>query len=172
VGRDGGPDVVVIRVRGMAITDKFLVTGSGGAGNAIAIWDLSTLALVKQFSPVRGSPSIYALLVNGKFIFSATYANTIDIWDMETGQTVDKLIGHSAAVYSLCLLSEFRLVSCSYDGTIRIWDLRTNRCIQNLIRQKTSLECVAAHPDGKQFYSAASDGTISAYGPVPIAENI
>ena len=151
----------------MTISGKFLITASGGAGNAISIWDLSTLALMKQFSPPRGSPSIYSTVVSGKYIYSATYANTIDIWDIETGQSVDKLIGHSAAVYSLCLLSEFRLVSCSYDGTIRIWDLRTNRCIQNLIRHKNSLECVAAHPDGLQFFSAASDGTISAYGPIP-----
>ena len=151
----------------MALFGNFLVTGSGGAGNAISIWDLTTLASVKQFSPPRGSPSIYALVIFGKYIFSATYANTIDIWDIATGQCVDKLIGHSAAVYGLCLLNDSRLVSCSYDGTIRVWDLRTNRCIQNLIRQKTSLECVVAHTDGVQFFSGSSDGSISAYAPAP-----
>lgn len=151
----------------MAVSGDLLITGSGGAGNAIAIWNLNSLKLKLHFSPPKGSPSIYALVVSGRFIFSATYANTIDIWDMESSGCVDRLIGHSAAVYGLCLLSENRLASCSYDGTIRIWDLATHRCIQNLIRQKTSLESIVAHPDGLHFFSGASEGTISAYGPAP-----
>jgi E3 ubiquitin-protein ligase TRAF7 len=149
-------------VRGMVISEGSLFTGSGGA-SAIMRWSIDMLELASTFTGERSSPSIYSLEVCGNLLASATYANTIELWDIREERLIDKLIGHSGAVYGLCMLSRNRLVSCSYDTSTRIWDLNTRRCLQSQLRHKSSVESVCAHPNKQSFFTCSADLTIGVF---------
>ena len=48
--------------------------------------------------------------------------NTINIWNLQTGELLSTLKGHSGTVYSVAIAPEGKiLVSGSADETIKIW---------------------------------------------------
>ena len=74
-----------------------------------------------------------------QLVFSASLDSTIRIWELpspdrdpygsyDPSLSVQKLIGHSEAIWDLCLLpnqssgqSQSRLASASADGTVKVW---------------------------------------------------
>ena len=77
------------------------------------------------------------------------------VWDVKTGQTVRRFIGHDAfGVNCVKFLlghsnEESVIVSCGFDRCVKFWDLRSNR-------QHEAMETV-----GSQFSDAAMDLTLS-----------
>ena len=67
-------------------------------------------------------------------LVSGSDDNTIKIWNVDTGECVRTLTGHSHRVHSLQLLAnEWQvLASGSFDSTIKIWNLDTGECIRTL----------------------------------------
>ena len=63
---------------------------------------------------------------------SGSLDNTIKIWNLETGECIRTLAGHSMAVVSLQLLENNKLASGSEDKSIRIWNVDTGECISTL----------------------------------------
>jgi WD40 repeat protein len=52
---------------------------------------------------------------------TASYDDTVKIWDAYSGACLQTLEGHSSAVYSVAFLHDSaRLVSASYDDTVKI----------------------------------------------------
>ncbi len=70
------------------------------------------------------------LKLTNQFLASGSYDNSIKIWNIETGQLIRTLQGHSDYVVSLSLIeaSGF-LASASWDETIKIWNYDTGECI-------------------------------------------
>jgi WD40 repeat protein len=62
------------------------------------------------------------MLLGGR-IASASWDNTIRLWDVATGAETARLEGHTSAIQALCLLPDGRLASGSADNTIRAWDV-------------------------------------------------
>jgi WD40 repeat protein len=75
------------------------------------------------------------LLPNGDLL-SGSADSTIKMWNLESGmgfvECKKTFIDHKAAVYSLKLLSDDKVISCSCDRTIRIWDIKNLMCIMQL----------------------------------------
>lgn len=62
---------------------------------------------------------------NGQYIASASFDNSIKLWDGRTGKFVATLRGHVASVYRIAWSADSRmLVSASKDSTLKLWDLR------------------------------------------------
>ena len=64
---------------------------------------------------------------------SASWDQTIKIWDMNTHRCKSTLNGHLEMVQSLVELKTGELVSASWDRTIKIWDLKSFTCTDTLI---------------------------------------
>ncbi len=62
---------------------------------------------------------------------------TVRLWDVDTGECLHVLTGHTNGVTSVGFLSTDNsspiLASASFDGTIRLWDLKTGECL-NIFR--------------------------------------
>jgi len=70
------------------------------------------------------------------------------IWDIESGNIINKLYGHNNGVYCLVVLPDGLLASCSYDGTIIIWDIKSGNKINTLYGHTDGVFCLAVLPDG------------------------
>jgi WD40 repeat protein len=57
----------------------------------------------------------------------------IEIWDINTGQCLQKIIGHTAPVCSISFTTTGEyLLSSSEDGTVRIWNFAQGEVIQTV----------------------------------------
>ena len=64
---------------------------------------------------------------------SASWDNTVKIWDASSGECLQTLEGHSGSVNSVTFSHDSaRLASASWDNTVKIWDASSGECLQTL----------------------------------------
>ena len=68
--------------------------------------------------------------------------NSIDIWDLKTGDSVTNLFGHRHIVLALESVSQRELASGSLDHTIKLWDLETSECTRTLTEHTDAVLCL------------------------------
>ncbi|MEH1891862.1 MAG: ribosome assembly protein 4, partial [Nostoc sp.] len=67
---------------------------------------------------------------DGQRLASASYDNTIRLWDAATGKPLQTLSGHSSRVLSVVFSPDGqRLASASYDKTVIVWNLDLNKLV-------------------------------------------
>ena len=69
---------------------------------------------------------------------SGSSDKTLKIWEIESGECLKTLLGHTAEVYALQYFGNNQLASGSLDTTIKIWDLETGACLKTLEHGDTS----------------------------------
>ncbi len=99
---------------------------------------------------------------DGKRLASASYDETIRLWDAETGLPIDRLTGHKNIIWSMAFSPDGRrLASGSDDKTIRLWDVETRQPLGVPFEgHQNGVNSVAFSPDGKRLASGSRDGTI------------
>ena len=59
--------------------------------------------------------------------------NTARLWDVESGECLHTLLGHTAEIVSLDFDTQGqRIITGSFDNTVKLWDVRSGRCIHTL----------------------------------------
>lgn len=80
---------------------------------------------------------------NGQWIASASFDNSIKLWEGRTGKFIATLRGHVASVYRIAWSADSRLlVSASKDSTLKLWDLRNFKIRQDLPGHTDEVYCV------------------------------
>jgi len=65
-----------------------------------------------------------AISPNGQYVAAGSLDTVVRIWDVSTGQLVERLRGHRDSVYSVAFTPDGKgLVSGSLDKTLKFWDL-------------------------------------------------
>jgi WD40 repeat protein len=83
------------------------------------------------------------------------------LYDVETGNVVRTLSGHSARVNQVAISPDGRLaISASDDRVLRLWDLTNSRSQGVPARHNAPVLCVAFSRDSQQAISGASDQSI------------
>ncbi|EST09596.1 WD40 repeat [Kalmanozyma brasiliensis GHG001] len=81
---------------------------------------------------------------DGKKIASASFDNSVKLWDAQSGKFIATLRGHVASVYRLAWSSDSRLlVSASKDSTLKLWDpIKTFKIRKDLPGHTDEVYCV------------------------------
>jgi WD40 repeat protein len=102
-----------------------------------------------------------ALMPDGHRVLSASYDQTLRLWDLETGATLHILKGHADVVWSVAVTPDgSRAVSGSKDRSLRVWDLASGAADRTLAGHTSEVYAVAVTPDGRHVVSGSRDGTL------------
>ncbi|BEI79920.1 hypothetical protein CcaverHIS002_0104490 [Cutaneotrichosporon cavernicola] len=167
---------------------RFLVSGSGD--KSARVWDIEKGACVfdlriedfihNEHGPIDAGITSVALSPDGKLVAAGSLDTMVRVWNVQTGQQVERLKGHKDSVYSVAFSPDGKsLVSGSLDRTLRVWDVtQTKRavehpsasskdvekglgsCASTLNGHKDYVLSVAISPDGRWVVSGSKDRSI------------
>jgi eukaryotic-like serine/threonine-protein kinase len=101
---------------------------------------------------------------DGKRLVSGGTANTVEVWDAQTGLHTLTLKGHTGAVNSVAFSpDDKRQVSGSEDKTVKVWDAQTGQKILTLKGHTGAVTSVGFSPDGKRLVSGSRDKTVKVW---------
>lgn len=108
--------------------------------------------------------SVRAIAAYADTLVSGSYDCTVRVWKISTGETIHRLQGHTAKVYSVVLdHKRNRCISGSMDNMVRIWDLNTGS-LKYTLEGHTSLVGLLDLSCDK-LVSAAADSTLRIWDP-------
>lgn len=80
---------------------------------------------------------------DGHMLASASFDNSVKLWDGRTGRFIANLRGHVASVYRVAWSADSRmLVSASRDSTLKLWNLKTFKLRVDLPGHEDEVYCV------------------------------
>ena len=102
-----------------------------------------------------------AFLPGGKQVLTAGDDYTVRLWDLDTGELLRAMEGHTGKIMSLKVSGDGRMVASSgWDGRVGLWDLTATAPPRWLAGHKSSVNDAVFTADGTQIYSASHDGTV------------
>ncbi|KAG0010898.1 hypothetical protein BGZ80_001100, partial [Entomortierella chlamydospora] len=83
------------------------------------------------------------------------------LWDVDTGECVHTLQGHSSTVQSVVYSPKGdRIASGSSDSTVRLWDVDTGECVHTLQGHSDTVQSVVYSPKGDRIASGSDDKSV------------
>jgi WD40 repeat protein len=153
----GTPPVRVSRILGEAAyqpgLERFLAPPDSDTAHRLPVAEMA-------FSP------------DGTQIASASQDRTIRLWDVQTGNPLATLTGHSGRVLTVAFSSDgTRLVSGDSDNAVILWDAATGTRLQVFNGHEDRVTDVAFSPDGTQVVSTSADTNVRVWN-IETGENI
>jgi WD40 repeat protein len=131
---------------------------TGGEG-PLRAWDLKTGERLKETWAFRTAS--LAIHQDGQRAVTGDTYNTVRVWDLDTGECLRTLEGHTNVVKSVALHSDGRrAVTGSWDKTVRVWDLDTGECLKTFQGHEDCVLSVALHPDGRRVVTGGEDKAV------------
>jgi WD40 repeat protein len=107
----------------------------------------------KQRAPLGGHTKVVsrlAVTADGKFLATASYDQTVKLWDLATGKEIATFAGHGDAVFTP---DGKTLATGGYEGPLKLWNLTTRQEIA-AIGFDYHVRRLAFTPDGKTLITA------------------
>ncbi len=115
----------------------------------------------QTYLPHSSVVSYVAINQDNTLLVSASYDNTIKLWDINTRQLLHSFTGHEHAIRSVAFNhSGTHIVSASHDNTIKLWDVNTRQLLHSFTAHKGAVTSVAFNYSGTHIVSASNDNTI------------
>lgn len=131
---------------------------------SVRAWDLIRYRNFKTFTaPSRIQFSSVAVDTSGEIVCAGSLDSfDIHIWNVQTGQLLDRLSGHEGPVSSLSFAPDgSNLVSGSWDRTVRVWSIFSRTQTSEPLPQQSDVLSVVHRPDSKQIAVSTLDGQLS-----------
>jgi len=98
---------------------------------------------------------------NGKWLVSGGWDQTVNIWDLETGNYRTTLVGHTGDVNSVVVTPDGkRILSGSDDQSVRVWHAKSGRELAKLNGHSGFVWSVVAFQDNARALSGGLDRTL------------
>lgn len=128
--------------------------------STLDLWDLVS-GRCFQLGVQREAVTSASLSADGRRAVTGSVDRSIWLWNLETGECVDTLAGHTAPVQCVAITADGkRVVSGSQDKTLKIWDLEESRCIKTFEGHTQMVWTLDVTPDGARAVSGGNDGTL------------
>ena len=114
--------------------------------------------LIQTLKGHAATVTAVAVLDSGRAI-SASIDNTLRLWDLDMGETLEVFEGHSGWVTAVAALDGERAISASYDNTLRLWDLEFGEPLTTFHGHPDWVRAVAVLNGGRAL-SASDDHTL------------
>jgi WD40 repeat protein len=97
-------------------------------------------------------------------IISGSSDKSIKLWDLNTGQEILNLRGHTAEVNAIALTPDNQwIISASSDSNIKAWSLKTGEELFNLTGHIGEVGTLTITPDGKRLISLSWNESIKVW---------
>lgn len=143
--------------------ERILLTDDKNA--AIQLWNVDHLEL--QIARLQGYTYLVratTLSPDGKTIANSTQSQTINLWNIQTGNCEKVLHSHHPTVRLLAYSPDGQyLASTSLDPAIQLWDLSTDQCAYTLEGHSQGISEITFSPDSCYLASSSYDQTVKVW---------
>ena len=148
---------VAVTPDGATIASAEYAFDNGKAIGNVVIRDGKTGEARRVMAPVEALHCV-AIEPAGKVVVSSTWGEAaIRVWDVEKGEQVGTLKGHSGAVGTVLYSPDGKTLASCGDTTVRLWDVDTGEVRKVLRGHQKSVESLAFSADGKTIASGGFD---------------
>ena len=139
---------------------KYIASGNGFF---IEIWDIYSgkcLKVLNRSYEFAFIPNSVEFSTNGKLLAATgDFKNYIMIWNLETGNYIKRLEGHSDDATKVTFSKNGKyLASASMDNSIKIWDLESGYCLKTFEVPDAHFSFIYFSPDDKYLASIKNMG--------------
>ena len=127
------------------------------------LWDLETGEVIRKVVQDVQYPGTMdvAFSPDGKTALYATFDGPVVLLDLESGEEINRFIGHSDWVNNVAFTPDGRrAASCSRDGTVILWNIETGKEIHRYFEPDQGMHGLAITPDGKSAMIGLFNGTV------------
>jgi WD40 repeat protein len=132
----------------------------GGGEWAPVCWETSTGKLLRQFPAAHGKLYGVAFSPNGKVLAGAWDDQTVQLYDIATGQELHELAAKKPLRSIVFSPNGEFLAAGGIEGELRVWQPATGKELHHLVGQEDTICHLSFSPDGSILASAAWDGTV------------
>jgi tetratricopeptide (TPR) repeat protein len=93
-------------------------------------------------------------------ILSASWDDTVKLWDAHSGKAIRAFAGHTGRVGGVRPMPDGKRIVSGGDTTVRIWDLATGKGLQTIQADDTQIFAVDVTRDGKTIASCGTRGNV------------
>ncbi len=117
--------------------------------------------LMRTFRGHEGFIRTIAFSPDSRYLASASYDQTVKIWDLASGAVVNTLIGHTDLVRAVAFSPQDSiLASGSADRDIILWNYVTGQMLRTLEGHSERVRCLAFNHRGDLLASGSGDRTV------------
>ena len=162
-------------VNGVAVTPDGRVAISASYDKTLKVWDIESgqelyelRGHAKSKRPYFGGVNGVAVTPDGRLAISASdflfRDHMLKVWDIESGQQLKGLRGHTFGVTGVAVTPNGRLaISTSNDKTLKVWNIESGQQLKSWRGHTDMVTGVAVTPDGRLAISASLDGTLKVW---------
>ena len=86
------------------------------------------------------------------------------MWDLQTGQELFTLAGHSGTIYRVAYSPDgTQIATAAYDSTAKVWDATTGKLLLTLYGAAKGINGITFSLDGKRLITVSDDGNLRTY---------
>ena len=112
---------------------------------------------------------------DGRRLATGGQGNTVKIWDVETGEELQTLEGHSGEIYTVAFSPDSGgrwIASAGEDSIVKVWDSRSGVLVRSFRGHLALVSSVAFSPDGRQLFSGSRDTTVKVWDVSPLSDEV